>query len=143
MTPSYRHSITVRYGECDMQRVVFNANYLAYVDDAVDNWMRSALSSQLEQTGDPTNLHNVGFDFMVKKATVTWTSAVRFAETVDLDCSVSRWGTTSFDVEVLGSVSGSERFISSVTYVSVDPQTQRPTAVPPLVKASLGFKKPS
>ena len=62
-----------------MQKVVFNANYLAYVDDAVDNWMRWALSSQLEQSQDPTNLHSVGFDCMVKKATVTWTSAVRFA----------------------------------------------------------------
>jgi len=140
---SYRHSITVRYGECDMQRVVFNANYLAYVDDAVDNWMRSALSSQLEQTGDPTNLHNVGFDFMVKKATVTWTSAVRFAETVDLDCSISRWGSTSFDVEVLGSVDGEERFVSSVTYVSVDPQSQRPVPVPSSVKSVLGFTTPS
>ena len=136
MSP-YRHSITVRYGECDMQRVVFNANYLAYVDDAVDNWMRSALSSQLEQAGDPTNLHSVGFDFMVKKATVTWTSAVRFAETIDLDCSISRWGTTSFDVEVLGSVAGAERFVSSVTYVSVDPRTQRPIAVPAFVKEVL------
>lgn len=126
-----------------MQRVVFNANYLAYVDDAVDNWMRSALSSQLEQTGDPTNLHNVGFDFMVKKATVTWTSAVRFAETVDLDCSISRWGSTSFDVEVLGSVDGEERFVSSVTYVSVDPQSQRPVPVPSSVKSVLGFTAPS
>lgn len=126
-----------------MQRVVFNANYLAYVDDAVDNWMRSALSSQLEQAGDPTNLHNVGFDFMVKKATVTWTSAVRFAETVDLDCSISRWGTSSFDVQVVGSVTGEERFISEVTYVSVDPDSQRPTPTPDLVKESLGFRIPN
>jgi acyl-CoA thioester hydrolase len=120
-----------------MQRVVFNANYLAYVDDAVDNWMRSALSSQLEQAGDPTNLHNVGFDFMVKKATVTWTSAVRFAETVDLDCSISRWGTTSFDVQVFGNVEGERRFDAVVTYVSVDPDVQRPVPVPTLVKEVL------
>lgn len=120
-----------------MQRVVFNANYLAYVDDAVDNWMRSALSSQLEQAGDPTNLHNVGFDFMVKKATVTWTSAARFAETVDLDCSISRWGTTSFDVQVFGNVEGERRFDAVVTYVSVDPDVQRPVPVPTLVKEVL------
>jgi acyl-CoA thioesterase FadM len=28
----------VRYGEVDMQRVVFNAHYLAYCDDAVERW---------------------------------------------------------------------------------------------------------
>jgi len=27
---SYRHTVRVRYGECDMQSVVFNAHYLAY-----------------------------------------------------------------------------------------------------------------
>lgn len=143
MKSAFRHSITVRYGECDMQRVVFNANYLAYVDDAVDNWMRSALASQLEHNGDPTNLHSVGFDFMVKKATVTWTSALRFAETVDLDCSVSRWGTTSFDVEVVGTVEDDRRFDAVVTYVSVDPDSQRPVPIPAHVKESLGFMHPS
>ena len=143
MKSPYRYSITVRYGECDMQKVVFNANYLAYVDDAVDNWMRWALSSQLERSQDPTNLHSVGFDCMVKKATVTWTSAVRFAETVDLDCSVSRWGTTSFDVQVLGSVAGDPRFDAVVTYVSVDPTSQRPEQVSSQVKEALGFTHPS
>ena len=126
-----------------MQRVVFNANYLAYVDDAVDNWMRAALSSRLASTADPTSLHSDGVDFMVKRATVTWTSSVRFAETIDLDCSVSRWGTTSFDVQVVGRVAGEERFISEVTYVSIDPDSQRPTPTPDLVKESLGFKIPS
>ena len=117
-----------------MQRVVFNANYLAYVDDAVDTWMRESLSEALSHSDDPTSLHSIGFDFMVKKATVTWTAAVRFAETVDLDCSVVRWGTSSFDVKVVGSVAADERFISDVTYVSVDPQSQRPVLIPDLVR---------
>jgi argininosuccinate lyase len=30
----YVHHVHVRYGECDMQRVVFNAHYLAYCDHA-------------------------------------------------------------------------------------------------------------
>ncbi|MFM7093508.1 MAG: acyl-CoA thioesterase, partial [Actinomycetota bacterium] len=36
----YEHRIRIRYGECDMQKVVFNAHYLAYCDDAADCWMR-------------------------------------------------------------------------------------------------------
>lgn len=143
MTDPYRHTVSVRYGDCDMQKVVFNANYLAYVDDAVDNWFRSALSSQLLDADDPTNLHSIGFDFMLKKAIVTWNRAIRFAETVDLDCSVSRWGTTSFDVEVTGSVSSENRFECVVTYVSVDPESQSPVPVPPLVKEKLGFIRPN
>jgi YbgC/YbaW family acyl-CoA thioester hydrolase len=41
------HEIRVRYGEVDMQRVVFNANYLAYCDDAADLWFRK-LGAALE-----------------------------------------------------------------------------------------------
>lgn len=126
-----------------MQRVVFNANYMAYVDDAVDSWMREALAPVLQESPDPSNLHSIGFDFMVKKVELTWMAAVRFAETLDLDCSVCRWGASSFDVEVLGSVSGEDRFSTVVTYVSVDPQSQRPVPVPARVRTALGFTVPN
>lgn len=122
-----------------MQRVVFNANYLAYVDDAVDTWMRSALSDRLAHSPDPSNLHSIGFDAMVKTATITWKSPVVFPETVDLVCSVGRWGTTSFDVHVLGLVDEMERFTCVVTYVSVDPRNQRPVEIPDIVRTALGF----
>ena len=38
---SFRHDIRIRYGEVDMQGVVFNAHYLAYVDHCIDRWLRS------------------------------------------------------------------------------------------------------
>ena len=38
-----RHRFRVRYVDCDAQRVMHNAHYLAYVDDAVDSWFREAL----------------------------------------------------------------------------------------------------
>jgi acyl-CoA thioester hydrolase len=134
----YRHSLTVRYGECDMQRIVFNANYMVYVDDAVDTWMRGAFAEDLAMTADPTNLHSIGFDFVLKRTTITWNAPLRFAETVDLDCSVSRWGRTSFDVDVVGAVAGEERFVCNVVYVSIDPVTQLPVPVPDRVRTVLG-----
>ena len=63
---AYVHTIRVRYGECDMQRVVFNANYFAYCDDAVDAWTRHALADALNAAGTTTNLHAIGFDFMLR-----------------------------------------------------------------------------
>ena len=41
VAPVHRHEVRIRYGEVDMQRVVFNAHYLAYCDDAADIWFRS------------------------------------------------------------------------------------------------------
>lgn len=139
----FRHTITVRYGECDMQGVVFNANYLAYVDDAVGNWMKAALRSESTFIGDPIDVHGVGFDCMAKRADITWHSALRFAETVDLDCSVARWGKSSFDIEVRGTVDGTDRFSCLVTYVSVVPSTQQPVPVPERVKVALDVTYPN
>ena len=134
---SYVHTLRVRYGECDMQRVVFNANYFVYCDDAVDTWTRFALADELKKSGTSTDLHAVGFDFMLKTTQLTWHSPVKFGDTLEMDCSVSRWGNSSFDVAINGSVDGDSRFDAVITYVSVDPTSQRPAPIPAFVKDAL------
>jgi acyl-CoA thioester hydrolase len=130
---THRHTLRVRYGECDMQGVVFNAHYLAYCDDALTAWMAAALPEAVPYFGSPSPT----FDYMVKKAELTWTAPFRFGDVVDLDCSVVRWGTTSFDVRVRGTVDGHERFFADFVQVSVTPGTNTPAAVPDHVKAAL------
>jgi acyl-CoA thioester hydrolase len=134
---SYVHTLRVRYGECDMQRVVFNANYFVYLDDAVDMWTRHALSVELAKAGSSTDLHAIGFDFMLKTTQLTWHSPVRFGDTLAMHCEVSRWGNSSFDVAINGSVDGDSRFDAVITYVSVDPTSQRPAPIPAMVKEAL------
>jgi acyl-CoA thioester hydrolase len=124
---SFRQTIRVRYGECDMQHVVFNANYFAYVDDAVDQWVRSSL-------GD---YHEHGFDFMVKKLTMDWASPARYADELVLDVVVSRWGRTSFDVTVTGAVGERPVFTCVVLYVSTTPGSAAPHPIPEPVRAAL------
>ena len=134
---SYVHTLRVRYGECDMQRVVFNANYFVYVDDAVDTWTRFALSDELKKAGSSTDLHAIGFDFMLKTTQLTWHSPVKFGDTLDMHCAVSRWGNSSFDVSINGFVNGDSRFDAVITYVSIDPKSQRPAPIPDIVKEAL------
>jgi len=134
---SYMYSYRVRYGDCDMQRVVWNPNYFAFCDDAVDVWVRSALQNELDKTDDPSTLHSIGFDFMLKKTTGTWTAPVKFGDVFDMECSIQRWGTTSFDVRVDGTVNGESRFVGEFVYVSIDPESQRPVAIPEIVKNAL------
>ena len=125
---TYRHSIRIRYGECDMQQVVFNANYLAYIDDATDTWFRETLG-RFEATG---------FDFMVKKVTVEWSSAARFGEVLELDVAVTRWGTTSFDVGVAGHVGERPVLQATLVYVSTMPGQATKAPVPDAVRSALG-----
>ncbi len=74
---------------------------------------------------------------MLKTTQLTWHSPVKFGDTLDMKCEVSRWGNSSFDVAINGTVNGDSRFDAVITYVSVDPETQKPAPIPDIVKKSL------
>jgi 8-oxo-dGTP diphosphatase len=120
----YALQIRVRYAECDLQGVVFNANYLVYVDDVIERWLTTAMPE-----GD--------LDYMVKKATLEWSAPARRGDLLDLTASVSRWGNTSYDVTVRGEVAGTEIFTAVMTVINVAPGTHTPTPVPEEVRAAL------
>lgn len=124
----YVHHIRVRYGECDMQRVVFNANYLAYCDDAADLWFRS-LGATLED-GE--------WDVMVKKASITWSGAARVHDDLAITVAVRRWGNTSFDVGFDGAVGEQPVFSADITYVAVRTGTTETVTVPDDFRAAAG-----
>lgn len=128
----HTHEIRIRYGECDMQRVVFNAHYFAYCDDAVDTWFRSVLAP------GGGGFEAIGFDFMLKKAEVVWHAPLVFGDTASLDCSVARWGASSFDVRIDGRVGDDPRFSATITYVSVVPGENTAVRIPEVVRELLG-----
>jgi len=127
----------VRYNECDMQNVVFNANYFIYADDAVAQFVRQGLADELGKDIAAIDLIEVGFDFMLKTTTATWHKGAKYTEVIHAACSVSRWGNTSFDVTVDMTVNGEQVFDCVITYVSVTPGAPQPTAVPDVVKRAL------
>jgi acyl-CoA thioester hydrolase len=126
---SHRHRFRVRYVDCDAQRVMHNAHYLAYVDDALDSWFRSALGADFEES--------MGFDVMVKQATIEWQSPARVGDEVDCVCSVARWGTSSFDVEVTGRVGNRDVFTARLVQISTVPGEARSTPIPDAVRVAL------
>jgi acyl-CoA thioester hydrolase len=110
-----------------MQKVVFNANYLAYCDDAAELWVRS--------TGVKVN--DLGWDFMLKKATIEWAGTATVHETIDIAVAATRWGNTSFDVTFTGSVGERPVFTCVITYVGVRYGTLETMAPPEDVKRAL------
>ncbi len=107
----FRHELSVRYGECDAQGVVFNAHYLAYCDHAMDEFLRAVAPPRTD------------VELMLKAAHLVWHAPLRYREVVVMECSVVRWGTTSMDVHFLGRVGEQVRFEATITYVAVaDPQ---------------------
>jgi acyl-CoA thioester hydrolase len=132
VTAGFSHELEVRYGECDQQGVVFNANYLAYVDDAMDHWMRSFAGEAWVST----------WDVMLKAARLVWHSPARWPERLVVDCSVGRWGRTSFDVVYRVRVGDRAVADALVTYVSVDAASHRPSPPPSEVVAAMGPASP-
>jgi acyl-CoA thioester hydrolase len=120
----YSVRIRVRYNECDVQGIAFNANYLVYVDETVDRWITDTLGED-------------AIDVVVKKATVEWQSPARRGEVLDLVPAVPRWGTSSFDLTVTGSVGDRPVFTATMLYVNVAPGTKTPAPVPEHVRAAL------
>jgi acyl-CoA thioester hydrolase len=128
MPEPYVHHIRVRYGEVDMQRVVFNAHYLAYCDDAADVWLRKV----------GAGLEDDWWDVMVKKATITWSGGARVHDDLAIAVSVDRWGTSSFDVRFDGTVDGAPVFDAVLTYVAVRTGSAETVRVPDDFRAAAG-----
>lgn len=124
---TFRCDFDIRYGEVDMQGVVFNAHYLAYVDHCIDQWFRAtaALGGSSE------------WDIMVKRASVEWHGSAGIGETLTLVPRVSRWGNTSFDVAVEGAVGERPVFSAEVVYVGVKLGTKQPAPPPDHVRSAL------
>jgi acyl-CoA thioester hydrolase len=84
----FRYYLRVRYGECDQQGVVYNARYGEYVDLASTEFLRSAFA--------PLNCFDGSFEFQVVKMLVEWTGPARFDDTLAIDVTLKKLGTTSY-----------------------------------------------
>jgi acyl-CoA thioester hydrolase len=124
----HHHRIRIRYGEVDQQGVVFNAHYLAYCDDAMDTWLRQ-LAARFE---------DLGYDIMLKKATVEWQGSAGVGDELDIAVGVDRWGTTSLEVGFDGRVGERPVFTASIVYVGVKHGTAKPAPPPAVVREFLG-----
>lgn len=128
MSGSFVHHIPIRYGEVDMQGVVFNAHYLAYFDDTVDRWLRT-LDAHFE---------TLGWDLMLKKAVVEWQGPAGIGDTLDVAVGVERWGNTSFDIGFVATVAERPVATATITYVGVKAGTTETMAPPAEVRSLLG-----
>jgi acyl-CoA thioester hydrolase len=122
---SYDHRIRIRYDEVDMQRVVFNAHYLTYCDDAISSWMHHV---ELEAEA-------LGWDCMLVKAVVEWQGSATFGDHLDIAVAIDRWGRSSYDAGFTGTVGGRPVFTATITYVSVRHGTVEPVPTPETVRS--------
>jgi len=90
---SFVHELRVRYGECDPQGIVFNANYLLYFDVAFTELWREAVGPWQEMV-------QRGVDAVVAHAELDFRSPARYDDVLALTARVTRLGETSVTTEI-------------------------------------------
>jgi acyl-CoA thioester hydrolase len=126
----FTHRIRVRYGECDLQGVVFNANWLAYYDHVITELWR-------ELIGDYSGMVAKGADMMVAEAGVRFLGPARFDDIVEFRLSVTRLGETALSTRVEASVDGSPAIEATMRHVFVEPGTTVKRSIPDDIRDAL------
>jgi acyl-CoA thioester hydrolase len=93
MPAPFVHKLRVRYGECDPQGIVFNANYLLYFDVAFTELWRAAV-------GPWQGLVERGVDAVVADASLSFRAPARFDEELELTARIARLGRSALTTEI-------------------------------------------
>lgn len=131
----FSHRLRVRWGECDMQGIVFNPHYMAYVDVALTEYWRTIGVTY------PAALLADGNDVFMAAASQTYRDAARFDDEVDVALRIGALGNTSlrlaFEVRRLATV----LVHGEATYVVAGRESRKPTPLPAwLIDAVVGYE---
>jgi acyl-CoA thioester hydrolase len=124
------HELRVRYGECDPQQIVFNANYLLYFDVCFTELWREAI-------GPWQDMVKRGIDAVVAEANARFRAPARFDDVLSLHAEVTRIGTTSITTRI-DVMRGDELLVEGrLQHVCVDATTWKKTELPDWVRSGL------
>jgi acyl-CoA thioester hydrolase len=121
---AFTETLRVRWGECDMQGIVFNPHYLAYADVAMTEYLRWAGFPY------PEALLPHGADIFAVSSKVDFRSPAKFDDLLTLGVRVQRFGNTSMVFRI--AVFRGEDLLCEVetTYVCATPEERKPVPVP-------------
>ena len=131
MSDRFRYYLRVRYGECDAQKVVFNARYGDYVDLAVSEFFRALGYGSQMASGE--------IDFQLVKQTLEWKAPARFDQVLEVKVSASHLGNTSFTILSEFRVADQEPLIvkAETVYVLVAQHTLVKMSIPDWLRAAM------
>jgi YbgC/YbaW family acyl-CoA thioester hydrolase len=122
------HRLRVRWAEVDMQKIVFNAHYLMYVDTAVADYWR-ALALPYEAA-----MQLLEGDLYVKKATVEFNASARMDDRLDIGLKCGRIGNSSMTFSAAIFRADELLIACELIYVFADPVSQTSRPVPSLLR---------
>ena len=131
MSLPFRYYLRVRYGECDAQKVVFNARYGDYLDISLLEFLRAIGFGEAMAQGV--------LDYQSVKMTIEWKAPASFDEVLELSIRATHLGNTSFTVSTEFRIAGEDSVIvtGESVHVCVEPKTLRKMPLPADFRAAL------
>jgi len=132
MAEPFVYRLRVRYSECDLQGVLFNANYLAYIDHTITELWRAAY-------GGYTVMLDRGADIVVAEVNMRFLGSARFDEEVVIEAAVTNLGTTSVTTAFRFHRAGAEDPLlwAEIRHVFIDPATGAKNPMPDWAREGL------
>ncbi len=125
------HPLRVRYNECDPQGIVFNANYLIYVDLTLTELWRSLFGSYqgfIAQTG---------VDLVVAEVQLRFRGSARFDDELTVSLTPALTSASSITSAIGIDREGQRLVEGSIRHVCVDAQGLGKVPAPPLLRDAL------
>ena len=122
----FKFRLRVRWGECDAQGIVFNAQYMNYIEVAQAEYFRTlGMAHYSEEV-------RRRFDLATVKATLEYLAPARVDDILDICTRVSRIGNSSitFRTEMYLPGEGAPCTRAEVIYANFDAGTGIPRSVP-------------
>ena len=126
----FTHELRVRYGECDAQGIVFNANFLAYVDVVLTEIWR-------ESMGSYDLLLETGVDTVVGEANMRFLAPGRFDDILRIEGGFDGLGTTSTTLRLWFRRADELLVEADIRYVFVDLKSWEKSPIPDKVRQGL------
>jgi len=135
MGERFSYPLRVRYGECDPQGIVFNANYLLYCDVAFTELWREAVGPWQEMV-------ERGVDAVVADAQLSFRAPARYDDELSLVAHIARLGDTAITTEIDVCRDGEVLVATRLRHVCVsrDPTTGKiggKTSLPDWIRSGL------
>jgi acyl-CoA thioester hydrolase len=131
----FSHRLRVRWGECDMQGIVFNPHYMLYFDVAFTEYWRTIGMTY------PDALVAEGVDNFMVAADLRYRDAGRFDDELDIFVRTEYLGTTSFRMAFCIRRGETVLVEGTGTYVVGDRVTRAPRPLPArLIKSVMEFE---
>lgn len=130
----YKTRLRVRYSEVDAQRIVFNSNYLTYLDIAVGEYFREGLQLDLAELEK-----DEVFDYVLKKVTLDYHKSATMYDWLNIWVRTVKMGNTSMVLEFAITKDGEEGplLTAEILYVSYNPKKKATQPIPDFLRQTI------